>query len=65
MTARPEIGYQPPRVLIVDDERHNSDLLEVMLAPEASPPDCSLKAGPALPNIVYLSTAKHPYPEDT
>ena len=34
MTPRPEIGYHPARVLIVDDERHNRDLLEVMLAPE-------------------------------
>jgi PAS domain S-box-containing protein len=28
------IGYHPARVLIVDDERHNRQLLEVMLAPE-------------------------------
>jgi PAS domain S-box-containing protein len=27
-------GYNPARVLIVDDERHNRQLLEVMLAPE-------------------------------
>jgi PAS domain S-box-containing protein len=34
MTPRPEIGYHPARVLIVDDERHNRELLEVMLGPE-------------------------------
>jgi CheY-like chemotaxis protein len=34
MNAKPDIGYHPARVLIVDDERHNRELLEVMLAPE-------------------------------
>ena len=30
----PDIDDRPARILIVDDERHNRDLLEVMLAPE-------------------------------
>ena len=34
MTQRPNIGYHPARILIVDDELHNRQLLEVMLAPE-------------------------------
>jgi PAS domain S-box-containing protein len=34
MNPRPDIAYHPARVLIVDDERHNRQLLEVMLAPE-------------------------------
>ena len=34
MTPRSDIGYHPARVLIVDDDRHNRQLLEVMLAPE-------------------------------
>lgn len=34
MRARPDIGYHTARILIVDDERHNRQLLEVMLTPE-------------------------------
>src|SRR6202022_3838553 len=34
MNASPHIAAHPPRILIVDDERHNRQLLEVMLAPE-------------------------------
>jgi DNA-binding response OmpR family regulator len=34
MTARPDITDHPARILIVDDERQNRDLLEVMLTPE-------------------------------
>jgi PAS domain S-box-containing protein len=34
MSPRPDIGYHPARILIVDDERHNRELLAVMLAPE-------------------------------
>jgi two-component system cell cycle sensor histidine kinase/response regulator CckA len=34
MSPIPELGYHPARVLIVDDERHNRDLMEVMLTPE-------------------------------
>jgi two-component system cell cycle sensor histidine kinase/response regulator CckA len=34
MSPIPDIGYHPARVLIVDDERHNRKLLEVMLTPE-------------------------------
>ena len=34
MSPVAEIGQKPSRILIVDDERHNRDLLEVMLAPE-------------------------------
>jgi len=34
MNRIPDIPAAPPRVLIVDDERHNRQLLEVMLAPE-------------------------------
>jgi PAS domain S-box-containing protein len=34
MNPRPAIGHHQARVLIVDDERHNRQLLEVMLAPE-------------------------------
>jgi PAS domain S-box-containing protein len=33
-TGGPELADRPPRILIVDDERHTRDLLEVMLAPE-------------------------------
>jgi PAS domain S-box-containing protein len=34
VSASPEFAGRPPRILIVDDERHNRQLLEVMLAPE-------------------------------
>jgi PAS domain S-box-containing protein len=34
MNPRPDIAYHQARILIVDDERHNRRLLEVMLAPE-------------------------------
>jgi CheY-like chemotaxis protein len=34
MSPIPDIGCHPARVLIVDDERHNRNLLEVMLTPE-------------------------------
>ena len=34
MYARPEVATAPARVLIVDDELHNRQLLEVMLTPE-------------------------------
>src|SRR4029450_9396463 len=34
MDPRPDIADPPPRILIVDDERHNRTLLEVMLTPE-------------------------------
>ena len=34
MNASPHVANHPARVLIVDDERHNRDLLEVMLQPE-------------------------------
>ncbi len=34
MSPEPDIGDHPARVLIVDDERHNRQVLEVMLAPE-------------------------------
>ena len=34
MSPRPDIADHPARVLIVDDEHHNRQLLEVMLAPE-------------------------------
>ena len=34
MTQRPDVVDRPARVLIVDDERHNRQLLEAMLAPE-------------------------------
>jgi PAS domain S-box-containing protein len=34
MSPIPDIGDHPARILIVDDERHNRQLLEVMLAPE-------------------------------
>ncbi len=34
MNPRPDVADHPPRVLIVDDERHNRQLLKVMLAPE-------------------------------
>ena len=33
-TVRPEVGDRAARILIVDDERHNRQVLEVMLAPE-------------------------------
>jgi PAS domain S-box-containing protein len=34
MSAVLQIADRPPRILIVDDERHNRQLLQVMLAPE-------------------------------
>ena len=34
MSASPEVLAAPARILIVDDERRNRDLLEVMLEPE-------------------------------
>jgi PAS domain S-box-containing protein len=34
VSASPEFAGRPPRILIVDDERHNRQLLEVMLAQE-------------------------------
>jgi PAS domain S-box-containing protein len=34
VSASPQLVGRPPRILIVDDERHNRQLLEVMLAPE-------------------------------
>jgi PAS domain S-box-containing protein len=34
MNLRPDIAENPARILIVDDERHNRQLLEVMLTPE-------------------------------
>ena len=34
MNPRPDIADHPARILIVDDERHNRQLLEVMLTPE-------------------------------
>src|SRR5271170_493273 len=34
MNPSPDIADHPARILIVDDERHNRQLLEVMLSPE-------------------------------
>jgi PAS domain S-box-containing protein len=34
MSGTPDTTDRPPRILIVDDERHNRQLLEVMLTPE-------------------------------
>jgi two-component system, cell cycle sensor histidine kinase and response regulator CckA len=34
MNHRPDVADHEPRILIVDDERHNRELLEVMLTPE-------------------------------
>src|SRR5688572_18026353 len=34
MNPRPDIAYHQARILIVDDERQNRQLLEVMLTPE-------------------------------
>ena len=34
MSVSPDVADHQPRILIVDDERHNRQLLEVMLAPE-------------------------------
>jgi two-component system, sensor histidine kinase and response regulator len=34
MNQRPDVEGDPARILIVDDERHNRQLLEVMLTPE-------------------------------
>ena len=39
MNPEPDLADHPARILIVDDERHNRQLLEVMLTPEGlSPP---------------------------
>jgi len=61
MTPGPEIGYHPSRVLIVDDERHNRDLLEVMLAPEglllqtaASGEEALAKVAQEPPDLILL-----------
>src|ERR1700692_4069530 len=34
MNPSPDVADHPARILIVDDERHNRQLLEVMLAPD-------------------------------
>jgi CheY-like chemotaxis protein len=34
MTSLPEVAAEPARILIVDDERQNRDVLEAMLKPE-------------------------------
>ena len=34
MNPSPDSAYHQARILIVDDERHNRQLLEVMLTPE-------------------------------
>jgi PAS domain S-box-containing protein len=34
MSPTPDVADHPARILIVDDERHNRQLLEIMLAPE-------------------------------
>src|SRR6185503_12711238 len=34
MSPRPDVADHPPRILIVDDERANRELLKVMLTPE-------------------------------
>ena len=34
MNRSPDVADHPARILIVDDERHNRQLLEVMLTPE-------------------------------
>jgi signal transduction histidine kinase len=34
MNPRPDLADRPARILIVDDERHNRELLQVMLEPE-------------------------------
>ena len=56
-----DIGYHPARVLIVDDERHNRDLLEVMLAPEglllqtaASGEEALAKVAQEPPDLILL-----------
>ena len=48
MTLSPDITDHPARVLIVDDEPHNRQLLEVMLAPDGyRPPDRRQRRGSA------------------
>ena len=48
MNPSPDIADHPARILIVDDERHNRQLLEVMLTPEGfRPPDRCQRRGSA------------------
>lgn len=55
MNPRPDQAGQPARVLIVDDERHNRQLLEVMLAPEGYLLQTAVNGEEALALV-----AKHP-----
>src|SRR5580765_5254663 len=61
MTSGSGIGYHPARVLIVDDERHSRDLLEVMLTPEgfllqtaASGEEALAKVAQTPPDLILL-----------
>jgi signal transduction histidine kinase len=48
MTLAPDLIDHPPRILIVDDERHNRQLLEVMLRPEGFLPLTAMSGEEAL-----------------
>jgi PAS domain S-box-containing protein len=61
MTPIPDLGYHQARVLIVDDERHNRELLEVMLTPEglvlqtaATGEDALAKVAEQPPDLILL-----------
>jgi CheY-like chemotaxis protein len=55
MNPNPDISDHPARILIVDDERHNRQLLEVMLKPEGH---CLLTAASGEEALALV--AQHP-----
>ena len=48
MNPSSDVADHPARILIVDDERHNRELLEVMLAPEGFHPLTAASGAEAL-----------------
>jgi CheY-like chemotaxis protein len=70
MSQRPGIGeHRPARILIVDDERHNRQVLEVMLALEgfviqsaASGEEALAKAAEQPPDLILLDVYQESEP---
>jgi len=61
MSPSPDVADHPARILIVDDERHNRELLEVMLSPEgfhlltaASGADALAMVAQQAPDLILL-----------